>query len=388
MLAAMNGGKTRVLHLLPWLAEGGVEQRRLVLAQQLDPTRYEQRIACATTRAWMEAAITAAGTPIEKIGGTWTVTDLRSIRRVRAIIEDWRPDIVHGAVFEGVSMAALGPPLGWRGHVILEEIAFPTGRSWRSNLLLRLLAFRADRFVAVSPAVGEYLRDELHLGDAVRRVIDNGVSAVEPAPPEQVEALRAELGLPPDAFVVGSAGRLDDSVKRFSDLIRATAKLRDRVDGIHLVIAGGGRDGPVLERLAEELGVADRIVLAGHHERMAPVYGLFDVFALASNRESFGLVLAEAMFASLPVVSTAVGGPRDIVVDGETGIHVEVGDIDAIARALEELAVDPALRQRLGDAGLERARRCYSAERYARDVAALYDELVPPARRAAAPGPA
>jgi len=376
MLGAMSGQKVRVLHLLPWVAEGGVERTRQLLAQHLDPERYEQRIVCATTRPWMEDAITAAGTPIEKIGGSWTPMDFRSIRRVRSIIESWRPDIVHGAVFEGVSMASLGPPLGFPGRVVLEEIDFPIGRSWRGNLLLRLYATRADRFVAVSPAVGEYLRDELGLDESVRRVINNGVTPVERTTPEQVESLRAELGLPDDAFIVGSVGRIDDSHKRFSDLIRATAKLRERVDGLYLVIVGQGSDRPMLERLADELGAGDRVVFAGYHERVAPLYGLMDVFALASNRESFGLVIAEAMFASLPVVTTAIGGPRDIVVDGETGLHVDVGDVDAFVAAIERLAGDPALRRRFGEAGLERARACYSSDRYVRDVAQLYDELL------------
>ncbi|MBC7171974.1 MAG: glycosyltransferase, partial [Polyangiaceae bacterium] len=298
-----------------------------------------------------------------------------AIRSVRELVRAYDPDVVHGAVFEGVVMATLAS-LGRRARVVVEEIDYPITRSRRAQLLFSVLARSADRCVAVSPAVREYLVEEGGVPDRKITLIPNGVERPVLPDAEGVAALRAEVGIPEDAFVVGSLGRLVDEHKRFSDLLRATAALRDELPSLHLLIAGEGPDREALEALADALGIAQRVSFAGYRADVGAMYALMDVFALVSNRESFGLVLAEAMYVGLPVVCTGIGGMRDVVLDGETGLYVGLGDVDAIARALARLAREPALREALGAKGRERAERLFSAERYSADVAALYEELL------------
>jgi glycosyltransferase involved in cell wall biosynthesis len=120
-----------------------------------------------------------------------------------------------------------------------------------------------------------------------------------------------------------------------------------------IVVAG---DGPLRDRLPEALGFVPHDRLLGLYERAA-------VVACPSHREGYGVVCAEAMAHGRPVVASAVGGLRDLVVDGETGLLVPPGDVAALRGALERLLGDGALRARMGRAARERARISLSWER-------------------------
>jgi glycosyltransferase involved in cell wall biosynthesis len=109
---------------------------------------------------------------------------------------------------------------------------------------------------------------------------------------------------------------------------------------------------------------------------VSPYYALFDAFVLPSANEGTPVVAIEALAAGRPVVATRVGGVPDVVTDGEDGYLVDVGDVQAIAAALERLARDPELRRSFGDRGRELVVPRYRVERLVDDVDALYRELL------------
>jgi glycosyltransferase involved in cell wall biosynthesis len=368
----------RILHILPWITSGGVEKRRLLLARHLDRQRYEQRIVCMEGREFLMEQIRAAGVPITVLGGTWGLQDYRTQARLRRIIREWRPDVVHTAVFEGVYHGVLAARFSKAPYTIVEEIDFPVTRRWRGHLLMRAMAFLADRCVAVSPAVGAYLHETLHIPEKQIRVIPNGVEIPEPVSETELRHTRCELGLEDGDLVIGSLGRMHDRHKRFSDIIDAFALLAEDHPRTKLLLVGGGPDEASLRERAQQKHLQSRIIFAGYQPDPRPYLDSMDIFALVSNRESFGLALVEAMFASLPVICTGVGGMRDVVAEGETGLFVSLGNVEDIAKGLEELIVDSELRERMGRSGHQRAMTLFTAERYASDVSSLYDELTRP----------
>ena len=367
----------RILHILPWITSGGVEKRRLLLARHLDRRRYEQRIVCMEGRDALMEQIRASGVPITVLGGTWGLRDYRTQARLRRIIRDWRPDVVHTAVFEGVFHGVLAARFSKAPYIIMEEIDFPVTRRWRAHLLMRAMAFSADRCVAVSPAVGAYLRGTLHIPEKKIRVIPNGVEVPDPVSEDQLSHTRRGLGLEDGDLVIGSLGRMHDRHKRFSDLIDAFALLAGEYPRTKLLLVGGGPDEDSLRERARQKQLQSRIIFAGYQSDPRPYLDAMDIFALLSNRESFGLALVEAMFASLPVICTGLGGMRDVVAEGETGLFVSLGNVDDIAKALEKLIGDSEWREQMGRSGRQRAMKLFTAERYARDVSSLYDELTP-----------
>lgn len=367
--------RIRVLHLVPWIASGGVERRRLTLARHLDPERFEHRLLCLEVLTPLADRIRAQGVPITELGGTWSYRDGLTVASIRRWIRKWRPDVVHGAVYEGGVMAAWSS-LGPRRHkVVVEETDVPVGRRVGGHTILGLAAHRADVCVAVSRTVGRYFTDTLRVPERRLRVILNGVEPHRPVPSTEVEELRRSWGVGPEDPIVGTVGRLFDGHKRQSDLIKAMPRLLRDHPRARLVIVGSGPDRADLEALARTEGVARAVHFTGYQADTAPYYAALDVFALVSNREACPLSLMEAMIFRRAVVTTSVGGGGELVEPERTGLHVPVGDVAGIATAVGRLFRDSGLRERLGENAGEHARQHYTAERYAAEVAALYEEL-------------
>jgi glycosyltransferase involved in cell wall biosynthesis len=197
----------------------------------------------------------------------------------------------------------------------------------RAPRLARAVLRNARLVIAASTALAESARE---LGASEVRVIPSGVD------------LPAEVGEEASPPEVLYAGRLSPE-KGVLELVAAA-------DGMKLVVAG---DGPLRPRVPDALGFVPQVELQGLYARAA-------VVVCPSRREGFGVACLEAMSHGRPVVATDVGGLRDLVVDGETGLVVPPRRPEALRAALERLLGDEELRHRLGAAGRERAREHFS----------------------------
>jgi len=363
--------KVRVLHCLETIGTGGVEQRRLSMARYFDPNAFEQRVVCSYVVGGFDEKLRKLGTQVVAIRGLYHIFNVGYYYRLFRVICEFRPHIIHGAVFEGVVSAVLGGLLFRIPVIIIEETSFPKRRSWRANLLMRFFSSAADFVVGTSPAVVEYL-GSIGVKEDKRRLINNGVETPPDQSAEDVALMEKKLGIESTNLVVGCVGRLN-VVKRFDDVIRAVASLNDK--RVKLLIVGDGPDRQRLTELTNSLGVSNQVIFTGYQEPWI-YYSCMDCFALCSESEGFGMVVVEAMLYRLPVVATAVGGMREIVLDGETGYLVNVEAPESIANALSKLISDSTLRMRMGQAGLQRAKKYYSAENYSGLVADLYHEAL------------
>jgi glycosyltransferase involved in cell wall biosynthesis len=215
----------------------------------------------------------------------------------------------------------------------------------RARGLARSVLRRARLVVCASNALAEAARE---LGAGEVRVIPSGV---------EIPADVGEEAKPPEVLF---AGRLSPE-KGILDLVEAT-----RPAGIPLVVAG---DGPLRDRVPEARGFVP-------HDELGPLYDRAAVVACPSHREGFGVACAEAMAHARPVVAGAVGGLRDLVVHGETGLLVPPGDVAALRAALEQLLAKPELRRRYGAAGRERVREHFSWDTVTDATLAAYDEAL------------
>jgi glycosyltransferase involved in cell wall biosynthesis len=145
---------------------------------------------------------------------------------------------------------------------------------------------------------------------------------------------------------------------------------------VSLVLVGEGSEGPMLEKLAESVGVADRVVWQGWTEDARSHLGSFDVFALPSRFEGFPLALLEALLARSAVVAADVGSVAEAIHDGETGLLVPAEDPQALAGAIRRLLESPELRQRLGEQGRQLVLERFTADHMTRAFERLYLELL------------
>jgi glycosyltransferase involved in cell wall biosynthesis len=368
--------RIRVLHVVETIKSGGVENRRLTLAKLLDKNFFEQKIVCTRAIGQLPVKLAEAGMEVIPIGPFKGPLHIKGYIKLLHIIKQYKPHIIHGAVFEGVTLAAVAGTMGRVPVVILEETSDPQNRSRRASLLLRLLAVFAKAVVAVSPSVEEYLLKKAKIPAYKIKLINNGIS-FPPQPDAAVVAQAKKIaGINDGDFVIGSVGRLRDYHKRFSDLIRAMAILKQKgISNIKLLIVGDGDDKAMLEALAVNLGVESEIIFTGYTSDTSVYYAMMDVFAIASFMEAFGLVATEAMYFKLPVVATGVGGLKHIVLYQQTGVLVNKEAPGELAEAFEMLYHDPAKRLAYGVAGYERVLKEYSAQAYVNNVTALYNSF-------------
>ena len=320
-------------------------------------------------------------------------------RRWSAARRAFRPDVLHVQCFgpNGVYATALarrtGTPLVVSSHG--ETIADDHDAFGGSALLragLRRALGQAEAATGCSDLVLDDLRHRFGLSGGV--VVPNGVtSPATPDAPTRATADRGQVtadgglpGLPPaPRRIVFAVGRLEHT-KGFDLLLRAYASLPAERD-VELVIGGIGSRRAELERLAAELGVAERVHFTGRlDERDVDAWmRRAAVVAVPSRREAFGIVVLEAWRAGAPLVATTLGGPASLVTDGVDGLLVDPTDVDALASALDAVLVDPARSATLAAAGRVSVRR-FTWAATARAYARLYDEIRQGRRAAASLG--
>ena len=209
----------------------------------------------------------------------------------------------------------------------------------RSRKLFAHLFRKRLSLLGVSNAVRDDIRKSLpkwpkgRISTLYNRI---DIDAVQDGQLPRHEARQA-LGLPDDAFIVGNVGRLHPD-KDQATLIRGFAKALPALpEGSLLAILGKGRLEQDLKELANELGIGDQVKLLGQVPEARRFFRAFDVFALSSDHEPFGMVLLEAMAAGVPLLATACGGAIEVV-EG-VGILFPLGDAERLAQGLQHLAV-------------------------------------------------
>ena len=251
-----------------------------------------------------------------------------------------------------------------------DVVSLPTGAervfAWLRAPILSLLgrwtSRLADAVVAPSRATAREL--ERDYGCQVDRVIPNGVFPL--ASPSG--ARREETIL--------YVGRLRTR-KAVAVLLEAFAKITARRSGVILDLVGSGEQEPALRRATAALGLGDRVRFRGALPRraVAELYHSAGIFCLPSIYEGFPVAILEAMSAGLPVVATDVAGIPEAVENGVTGYVVPPENVDALARRLQELLENEALRGGMGEAGRRRFENAFSIERVTADHFDLYRQL-------------
>ena len=365
-----------VIHYTDSDGFGGAEQVVLQLLGGLDRQRWQPMLlhhgGASSERLARRAG--EIGVALRRV--PW-VARLRQLPRglfplVRAIRAE-RPAVFHAHLPApmsgkyGLLAAALA---GVPATVATVHLYTDVRPGWRADLGQRVAQARVGRYIAVSEEVARRMRGRFRLTASRVTIIRNGIDLAlfdRPADPD----LRRWLEGQPPRPVALTVARLDPQ-KGLDHLLAAAAA----VPGAVFVVAGEGPERPRLERLAQELGVADRVRFLGHRSDVADLLAACDVFVLPSLFEGLPLSVLEAMAAGKPVIATCVGGTDEAVIDGESGLLVPPADSSALAAAIRKVLGDPRVAGRLGQGGQARVRREFDARRMVAEVSALYDELL------------
>jgi glycosyltransferase involved in cell wall biosynthesis len=358
-ITGVGGSERHLLTLLPALRERGVDARFVGLdVEGSDALRFYRELE-------------AAGVPGRHVRCTVDVNPRMAADVIRAV-RDEAPDLlhthlVHGDVYGTIASRALGIPFVSTRHNDDRYLLGPF------RFVDRAFASGTSRIVAISHAVRRFLVETAGLPPERIEMIHYGLDDPPEAPSELTPG---DAGVPPGAPLLLAVGRLTEQ-KDHATTLRALASLRKRRPEAVLAILGIGPLEQETRRLAHKLGLADSVLLPGRVE-VRDWLAAASVLVHSSRWEGFGMVLLEAMLAGLPVAATRVSAVPEIVADGETGLLVQPGDWQGLARTLDRLLADPARARALGEAGRERAHRRFSVARMTERTLALYESLRAP----------
>ena len=384
--------RVSVLRVIARLNVGGPALHVAYLSAGLTPRGYDTTLVAGTIARGEESMAyiaEQAGARVVALPGLSReispLHDALAVFRLARLIRQVRPTILHthtakagtvgrvAALFAGRARPSIVVHT-FHGHVLRGYFGPTKSKVFRE--LERLLAKVTTVLVAVSPEV----RDDLvSLGVApaekfvvVRLGIELEQRVASTVPRDEV---RRQLGIPPERFVVGWIGRMT-GVKQTHDLLAALTELRAGGVDAGLLVVGDGPDRAGFEQAARDLGLVRHCLFLGYQEDVAPWYAAMDAVALPSGNEGTPVTVIEALAAGKPVVAYEVGGVPDVVREGVDGFLVKAGDTSGLASRLAQLAADPELGHRLGEAGRKRVLERYGVGRLLDDVDQLYRDTM------------
>ena len=252
-----------------------------------------------------------------------------------------------------------------------------TGHGWIETSAWLRLKSALDRLSArsahVRVASAEAHAQRFRGGPTI--VVRNGIPTPDVERLRELRAgrpgLRAAIGVPDDAYVVGAVGRLSRE-KRIDLLLAATRKVVARHPEVHLLIVGGGAERPRLESLARRLGIAERVTFTGLLRDVSPAYVAMDLMVQAADTEGTPRTVLEAMAHGIPIVATEVGDVHELLDGGAGGVLVPPGDSLALEAAIVAAIEQPEQQRRLSAHASRRCRERFTIDAMRHEVDEAY----------------
>jgi sugar transferase (PEP-CTERM/EpsH1 system associated) len=343
-----------VCHLVLSLEPGGLENGVVNVVNGLNPGEFRSSVCCLQ-RSGEFAARLRQDVPVSVMGlqpGNDPVLPLRLAKLLRRT----RVDIVHTRNAEPFFYGYLAARLARIPVVVHSEHGRTFPEQPLRAMIQRLLLRGVDAAFAVSAQLRADLVRELGIDGTRMEVLYNGVDT---SCFRAFDAPAAPPGASGGRLRIGSVGRLVP-VKNYSLLLDAFARLPP--GECRLILIGEGPERAALARLADDLGVRDRVEFAGHRDDVPELLRTLDIFVLPSVSEGMSNTLLAAMATGVAALASDVGGNREIIESERSGLLFPSGDAAAAAVQLRRLIASPELRRALGSAGAARVRGTFSIE--------------------------
>ncbi|BAW01136.1 glycosyltransferase [Thermus thermophilus] len=367
--------------LITGLARGGAETQLLLLASGLKRRGWQVRVVSMLPPEDFAEELREGGVPVDSLGMTRGVPDPRALWRFSRVLREFRPSVVHAHMIHANLLARLTrlfvrvPVLVCTAHNTIE-----VGRGFRTESAVHLAYRLTDPLCDLTTQVSlegyrRYLEGRAAPPKKLRYV-PNAVDLERFAPdPALRQEMRKALGLSEEAFLWLAVGRLEEA-KDYPTLLQAFALVVKTHPKATLFVVGKGILESSLRDLVRSLGLEASVRFLGLRKDVPALMCAADAYVLSSAWEGMPMVLLEAHASGLPVVSTDVGGVREVVRDGVSGYVVPPRDPSALAEAMKRLQSLPKEKQlSMGVEGRKWVEENYSLETLLGRWEALYKDL-------------
>jgi len=373
--------KVKVVQIIARMNVGGPAVIVADLMRSIDSSKVEQVLItgyCDSDEAdYLETVATEIkATRIAGLGRSVSlVADIRAFFALVAMIKKIAPDVIHTHTAKAGVLGRLAAILAGRSakrvHTFHGHLLHGYFSGWKVKLVIAIEKFLAKR-TDVLVAIGNQVKDDLLAAGVGKsnqyRVFFPGL--VEPKKISK-DVARQQFDMASGDIYVAYVGRMT-AIKRPDRLLNTAAEIKARNLPVKFIVAGAGDLFDATKRDSERRDLPVKFL--GWRKDIGALFAASDIAILTSDNEGIPLTLIQAAQASLPIVATGVGSVGDIVVHEVNGYLVNTEPV-ALADALQKLAIDPVLRQIMGDAGRERTSRYFSLEKMCADHTELYQLL-------------
>lgn len=366
----------RILYIMDYFfgTEGGTERQVLELIQGLDRARYVPTFAALQTSNYIERGDFPCKTQVLNIQ---SVSQPSAIVKMLALAMEIRRsaiDLVHVYFNDAAVLTPFFSKLGG-AKVITSRRDMGI---WYTPGILRLLRI-SNRFVDRIAVNSQAVKCNVAIMEGYPasriKVLKNGMNG-ERFKSERDPGFRKRLGIRSGDYIVGMVSNLY-AVKRPEDLIHAVSLIRQQIGNVHLVLVGGG---PIeiepLKEFVGRSGMSGCVHFLGRVPNAIPIIKHFDVCVSCSESEGLSNSIIEYMGCGKPVVCTRAGGNPELVNDGANGYLVNVGDVEALAKRIQEILRSETLRFTLGRNGRNRFQQEFTSDRMIAAYMDMYDEVL------------
>jgi len=369
----------KIMHVIGSMDLGGAEKLTKLTIEGLRQQGFESSVCCLKEGGYYARELVRQGIPVHNLlaigkqdkPGPWAM--FRAAWLLWRLLRREKPDVVHSHLFLTSILTRIVAWLaGRRCHIAtLHRMEYPRFQP----LLERLTGRLVERYVTDSRAAAGLLARDLGIEPGKIEYIHNGISLEEFANAPSAVVARESLGLAPDLFVIGVIAHLSRE-KGHAFLLEALAMGSEALGDFRLLVVGDGYLRAELEREARTLLPEGRVQFLGQRSDLPTLLSACDILVLPSRWEGFGIILAEAMYMRVPVITTSDGGgTAEVVAENEGGLLVAHGDAPALRAALLRLRGDREWRRTLGERGRSRVEQKFQSAIMVGKYAGMYRRL-------------
>lgn len=370
--------RIRIVHIVQ--SPGGVERYLRALFKYMDHEKFENILIGSYDYAEENyRGIVDHFSNVDMIRSIQLSKDLKAIVKVRSLLKLYSPDIVYchsskaGAIGRianiGLHNFCIYNPHGWAFNMGENQM-----KRWIYAGIEKCLTVSCGTIVCISEAEKNSALKKHVCSERKLHVINSGIDFAEYQTGE-CGITRKQIGIPEDSFVIGMVGRLSEQ-KAPDVFVKAAKVIKEKIPQAFFVMVGDGPEQNEVEQLINTYGMKDSFCITGWVSNPMAYIKLFDIAALLSRWEGFGLVLPEYMLAGKPIVATQVDAIPYIIADGQNGILVRQDDYRAAAEKMIELYEKPELANALRTRASAIVRERYDVRRVVREHGELFEGVV------------
>ncbi len=358
-------------------APGGVERYLYTLLKYIDKSEYNNILVLSQNYDIQKFKNLA--TKIETVEMYREIgffKEIKAIFNIRKLIKKYHPDVVYIHSSKAGVVARIAN-LGFKNKCIYNahgwafNMKISKSKKKIYTLIEKMLSPLCTKIICISDYEKQSAIKEGICRIDKLKVIYNGIDFEEHR--TQSGLTRTNLGIPEEAFVVGSVGRLDRQ-KAPDIFVKAAKKIKEKIPNTFFVMVGNGNEQEEIIKQINEYGLSESFLITGWVNNPLDYIRCFDVAMLLSRWEGFGLVLPEYMLEGKPIIATKVDAIPNIITDGMNGLLVDMDDYSAAANAVEKIYTS-----NIGRTLIENGKKCvyerFNAQRLAKETEALIEQM-------------